>query len=299
MRHLVRLMLSVSLIAVLAALSVTLRADDEKKQQGDGSKAIAVEEIDVRYHLKVLELYVKELEKAEDADRRTNPKYAADASYLETRRRLMATTVEDFEMGRAKTDDYRRASEELAELELQAVVRNEDRLKASKSHLERMTELAKIVKARMDAGTTGEREMLEGKAAQENAERQLRMIQRPDTRSPAEVTIKQRAAEPLRNIIAKYRRYSRLQRKAAKQRHMQRRDASTTWRKARLEMAKGQPAAAISALKAAAIFADRAGGNAIVVRCRDCKTQRRDCRSEGAGGQFSAVLGSESRIWRS
>ena len=152
-----------------------------RRSRRSKSEAVAVEdggdqEIDVRYHLKALEVYVNELEKADDADRRTNPKYAEEVGYLETRRRLMAATVEDFEMGRASTDDYRRCSEELAELELQSIIRHEERLKAAKSHVARMTELAKTVKAR-EVGTIGEREMLEGKAAQEKAERLLRNVQ--------------------------------------------------------------------------------------------------------------------------
>jgi hypothetical protein len=260
MRQFLGIMLAVSCAAVFAAPSVALGADDEKKQQGDESKDIVIvaEEIDVRYHLKALEAYVNDLEKTEEADRRTNPKYAEEVGYLETRRRLMKATVEDFEMGRASTDDYRRASEKLAELELQSNRHHEDRVKASKAHLERMTELAKIVKARMDAGTTGEREMLEGKAAQENAERQLRMLQQHETHSAAEVTIKQRAAEP---FAQHYRKVSALFEASAKGGEAETHASAGREHylaQAEIAMARGQPMEALSALKAAAVLADRA-----------------------------------------
>ncbi len=147
MRRLLQVALALFLITAFCSRSFIAGADKEEKQ----NRAFAVEasddqKTDVRYHLKALEVYVKELEIAEEADRRTNPKYAEEVVYLETRRRLMAATVEDFEMGRASTDDYRRCSEELAESELQSIIRHEERLKAAKAHVARMTELATTVK---------------------------------------------------------------------------------------------------------------------------------------------------------
>ncbi len=259
MRELPRMVLTMFLIAAFVSTSLVAGADKEEQQNARSLlKAATIRKLTFDTTSRQLEVYVKELEKAEEADRRTNPKYAEEVGYLETRRRLMAATVEDFEMGRASTDDYRRASEELAELELQSITRHQERLKAARANVERMTELAKMVKARMDAGTTGEREMLEGKAAQENAERQLRAVQLPETHSALEVSITQRAAEPL---LQHYRNVSALTEVAAKggEPDKQAEAGRAYYRSlASVAMAKGQPAEALSALRGAAVFADRA-----------------------------------------
>jgi hypothetical protein len=257
MRQFLAIMLAVFCAAVFTAASLTLRADDDKKEQAEG-EANSDEVIDVRYHLKALAVFLKELEKAEEADRRTNPRYAAQVGQRETLQRLLDATKQDFDMGRATTNDYRHASEQLARLDLETIVPHTERVNSAKAHVERMTDLANKVKARREVGAIGEREMLEARAAQESAEQQLRIVQGSETHSSAEVMIRQRAADPLERH---YRKVSALFAANAKGGEAETHAAAGREHylaQAEIAMAQGKPKESLSALQAAALFADRA-----------------------------------------